>query len=169
VTQDFAVDGLVFSFGDDWHVGKYDQWSFYRNQFSRMRNGIKAVDLLAVSPDGTAFLIEAKDYRRHPRTKPSGLDEDVAAKLFDTLAALLPARVNAKDASEKKLAERALRARNLRVVFHLEQPRTHSKLFPRIADPAKIQQKLRSLLKPVDAHPRVVETAHMQDLPWQVR
>ncbi|MEO5338329.1 MAG: hypothetical protein H7841_15775, partial [Magnetospirillum sp. WYHS-4] len=72
-------------------------------------------------------------------------------------------------ALEQQLAGRMLRARALRVVFHLEQPRKHSKLFPRVADPANIQQKLRSMLKPVDARPRVVETAHMQDLPWQVR
>ncbi|MEO5338378.1 MAG: hypothetical protein H7841_16035 [Magnetospirillum sp. WYHS-4] len=98
MTQDFKVDGLMFSFDGDWHVGKYDEWSFYGSQFSRMRNGIKAVDLLAVSPDGTAFFIEVKDYRRHRRTKPSDIGDEVAQKVFDTLAALLPAWVNGTDA-----------------------------------------------------------------------
>lgn len=48
---DIDVDGLTFSFGERWQVSKYDEWSFYRNQFSRQSNSIAAVDLLVLSPD----------------------------------------------------------------------------------------------------------------------
>jgi hypothetical protein len=106
--------------------------------------------------------------RRSCRTSISLADE-VFEKVFDTLAALLPAWVNGDDALEQNVAARALRASRLRVVLHLEQPAKHSKLFPRAINPANVQQKLKQRLKPVDAHPIVCETTRMANLPWTVR
>jgi hypothetical protein len=162
------VDGLNFDFPDDWQVSKYDDWSFYRNQFGRMRNGIKSLDLLAIDPSNTAWLIEVKDYRVNPRTKPSDLGEEVAHKVFDTLAAILPAKIHATDADEKKIARAVAACRELRVVLHLEQPAKHSKLRPRAIDPANVKQKLRQFLKPIDAHPKVVDMATANVLGWVV-
>jgi len=166
--QRFNVDGLVFDFPDDWQVSKYDDWSFYKNQFSRMWNGIKALDLLAIDTDKTAWLIEVKDYRVNPRTKPSDLAEEIAHKVFDTLAAIIPAKIQASDPDEKKLACTLSTARKLRVVLHLEQPAKHSKLRPRAINPADVQQKIRQLLKPVDAHSLVVDSVSMKKLGWDV-
>jgi hypothetical protein len=166
--QRFKVDGLNFDFPDDWQVGKYDDWSFYRNQFSRMWNGIKALDLLAIDPDKTAWLIEVKDYSRNSRTKPSDLGEEVAHKVFDTLAAIIPAKIYASDSDERKLARAVLTSRKLRVVLHLEQPEKHSKLRPRAINPADVKQKMRQLLKPIDAHLLVVDMGSMAQLKWQV-
>jgi hypothetical protein len=56
----------------------------------------------------------------------------------------------------------------LRVVLHLEQPATHSKLFPRAIDPANVLMKLRQLVKAIDPHPLVVETHQMASLSWSV-
>jgi len=165
----FDVDGLHFDLPDDWQGSKYDDWSFYRKRFGKMRDGIKSIDLLAIEPNRTVWFIEAKDYRRHSRTKPSELAEEVARKVFDTLAALLPAAVNGDDAGEVGLAKRALGAKRLRVVLHLEQPAKHSKLFPRAIDPANVQSMLRKSLKAIDAHPVVVEMAAMRSLAWTVR
>jgi hypothetical protein len=166
--QSFNVDGLNFDFPDDWQVSKYDDWSFYRNQFSRMWNGIKSLDLLAIDPDKTTWLIEVKDYRTNPRTKPSDLPEEIAHKVFDTLAAIIPAKVHATNATEKQLARAVSASRELRIVLHLEQPAKHSKLRPRAINPADVQQKIRQLLKPVDAHALVVEIGEMRKLAWQV-
>jgi hypothetical protein len=52
--------------------------------------------------------------------------------------------------------------------LHLEQPATHSKLFPRAIDPANVLMKLKQLVKPIDPHPLVVETGHMASLTWTV-
>lgn len=163
------VDGLEFDFPNGWSASKYDEWSYYRNQFRKMRNEIKSIDLLAQDLSDTVWLIEAKDYSQQPRTKPSSLAEEVASKVFDTLAALLPAAVNANDAQEVGAARSALGAKRLRVVLHLEQPAKHSKLFPRAINPADVQQELRRLLKPIDAHPVVAEKAAMRSLAWSVR
>ena len=163
-----AIDGLNFTFPADWLPGKPDDWVFYRTQFSRMRNGIKATDVVVVDVSDTAWLIEVKDYRQHARTKPSCLAEEVAAKVFDTLAMMLPAGLNAGESSEKALARKVCRASGLRVVLHLEQPAKHSRLRPRAIDPAALKMKLKSLVKPIDAHPLVVECAHMGGLAWSV-
>lgn len=162
------VEALSFTFGDDWLASKYDDWSFYRNRFQKIRNNVKAVDLLAIAPDRTAWLIEVKDYRRHPRTKPLDVANEVAHKVFDTLAALLPALVNGDVAEETTIAKAALRADRLRVVLHLEQPATHSKLFPRAIDPANVLMKLKTLIRSIDAHPLVVEMNRMHSLAWTV-
>ena len=166
--QRHNVDGLNFDFPDDWQVSKYDAWSFYRNQFIRMWDGIKSLDLLAIDPDKTTWLIEVKDYRVNQRIKPSDLGEEVAHKVFDTLAAIIPAKINATNSNEKRLARAVSASRKLRVVLHLEQPEKHLKLRPRAINPADVQQKMRQLLKPVDAHPRVVDMRSMRGLEWQV-
>ena len=163
------VDSLVFSFPDDWAVSKYDDWSFYRDHFAKIRNGIKAIDVLAVDPGGVAWFIEAKDYRVNTRTKPSELSDEVARKVLDSLAALLPAQLNAVEAEEQRLASKVLRASRLRVVLHVEQPKKHSPLRPRAIDPADVEQKLRRLLRPIDAHPKVTENGAMRGVPWQVK
>lgn len=166
--QRFNVDGLNFDFPDNWQISKYDDWSFYRNQFIRIRDGIKSLDLLAIDQDKTTWLIEVKDYRVHPRTKPSDLGIEVAHKVFDTLAAIIPAKIHATDPDEKQLARAVSASRKLRVVLHLEQPAKHSKLRPRAINPADVQQKIRQLLKPVDAHSLVVDMVSMRGLEWDV-
>ncbi|NMA28032.1 MAG: hypothetical protein GX934_09730 [Burkholderiales bacterium] len=158
---------LRMDFPPGWDPQKYDDWAFYRQQFSRSRDGMKAVDVLAWQPDSrTAWLVELKDYRLHPRTKGSPIHREVADKVLDTLAALLPAAVHANDETERAFARKILKAKSLRVVLHLEQPKQPSKLFPRALDPADVQQKLCQVLRPVDPHPRVVEKTRMGDLAW---
>ncbi|XZN98928.1 MAG: hypothetical protein ACM65K_11905 [Microcoleus sp.] len=162
------VDGFIFTFPDSWKVSKYDDWAFYRNQFSKIKNGIKAVDLLAIENQVT-WLIEVKDYRTSRREKTVDLWEEVAQKVFCTLAAMLPAKINASANDERDFAGEVLKATRLRVVLHLEQPLKHSKLFPRAIDLSKVQLKLRTLIKSIDPHPQVVESTRMQNLSWTVK
>ena len=157
------VDGLTFSFPSSWQFSKYDDCSFYRNQFTKQGDGIKAVDLIAISNATDAFLIEVKDYR-HPSAKrelPSELPEIIAGKVRNTLAALLPARLNANDSADKTFATSVLACRSLKVVLHIEQKR-HA------IDPADIMQKLKGKLRAIDAHPKIVSMAKMQKLAWTV-
>ena len=161
------VQNLKFNFPDTWQVSQYDELVFYRKKFSTMCNKIKAVDLIALE-NQVVWLIEVKDYRQHPRTKTIDLAEEVIQKVVATLAAMLPAKIHASIEEEKKFASRVLRAASLRVVLHLEQPVTHSKLFPRAIDPAKLQLKLRNRIKSIDPHPKVVEASGMQNLAWTV-
>ena len=161
------VAGLKFDFPASWSVSKYDDWNFYRNQYLRIGSGIKAVDLIALSAD-TAWMIEVKDYRVHRRTKAVDIHQEFADKVVHTLSALLPAKVNSNDISERDFAAKALRATRLRIVLHLEQPAKHSKLFPRAIDPANVQIKLRQKLKAIDPHPIVAESTKMHDLHWSI-
>lgn len=158
------IDGLRFDFPAPWQASKYDEWLFYRNQFVKQDDGIKAVDALALSNDNTAFLVEVKDYR-HPETeKPSELPEAAAHKVLHTLAAMLPARLLANAPIERQLAMAILNCGCLKVVLHIEQPQRHRP----VVDPADIKQKLRRLLKAIDPHLKVVSMNNMQGLAWTV-
>ncbi|PTQ88237.1 hypothetical protein [Agitococcus lubricus] len=158
------VDGLKFNFATNWQASKYDEWSYYRNQFVKQFAGIKAVDLLAISPKKITFLIEVKDYT-HPNTeKPSDLPQAVADKVLNTLAALLPCSLLANDATEKAFAKQVLLSNQLHVVLHMEQPRAHKP----VVDAADVLQKLKKLLRAVDAHPKVVSIQNNSILPWNV-
>ena len=165
------VEGnLTFEFSAGWEVSKLDEWSFYENQFRRVCNGTKAVDILAVEPDlSSAWYIEVKDYRRHRRTKTIGVAEEIACKVRDSLGLVAAAQVRANDASEKGMAGFALRARQINVVLHLEQPVKPSRLFPREIDLANVQQRLRQLVRAIDPHARVCERAQMSGCAWTVR
>lgn len=90
---------LTFQFPDEWQVTKFDQWSFCRKQFQYVCGGSKSLDILAIGPHRSLWLIEIKDYRRHRRTKAIDIADEVAFKVRDTLAALLPARLTSGDAS----------------------------------------------------------------------
>jgi hypothetical protein len=162
-----SVERIKFSFEEDWNVSKYDDWAYYKKKFQSIRNGVKAVDLIAMSSDKLLYLVEVKDYRAHIRTKPSELSEDVTCKVFDTLAALLPAKCKALDCKESDFAKQALTSNGLRVILHIEQPAKHSKLFPRAIDPSSVQIKLRQALRAVDPHAKVVHK-NSQALPWRV-
>ena len=161
--------GLTFDFPDDESdVVRYDGSSFYRQQFQRVCGGAKAVDFIVVEQERT-WLIEVKDYRRSPRTKTVDISDEVAAKVRDTLAGLAACRCNSGDAEERRVANRALSTEHLGVVLHLEQSPLGSILFPRVADPASLQQKLKQLLKPVDPNPKIVDRHSLRDsMRWVV-
>src|SRR5207249_5998262 len=54
---------LTFQFPNDWQTTKFDDWSFYRNQFQKVCGGTKAIDFLTIGPDLCLWAIEVKDYR----------------------------------------------------------------------------------------------------------
>ena len=136
---------LAFTFPGGWRASKYDDWSFYRNQSNSCCSGSKAVDILGCPPSAHAvdnvWLVEVKDYRANVRTKPSELSDEVAWKVRDTLAGLMVASMRANDLGEKRFARSCLKSSAIRVVLHLEQPRRHSRLFPRAINPANVQKK----------------------------
>ncbi|WP_311221310.1 MULTISPECIES: hypothetical protein [unclassified Acidovorax] len=157
------VDGLDFVFPDAWQASKYDEWAFYRQHFSKMCNGVKAMDVVALSPDKVAYLIEVKDYRHPDTEKPSLLPDAIATKVLHTLAALLPAKLSASDESERVLSRQLLGCRKLNIVVHVEQSASH---IPKV-DLADLKQKLKARLRSVDTHVKVTHKA-MAPQPWTV-
>ena len=167
---------LKFSFPGHCEVGKYDEWSFYRNQFQSVAGGSKAVDILCLSDDA-AWLIEIKDYRQHPRQKPTrskliDIGDVVAGKVRDTLAGLAAASANANCGDERALARRALQRRRWRVALHLEQRAAGPRLWPRKSRVVNVVSKMRTKVKAVDAHPVILDRAEVTrrcDIPWSVQ
>lgn len=146
---------------------KYDECSFYRNQFSNVAGGTKGVDFIYIDKTQKnkpiTWLIEVKDYR-HPDSetiKPSELASAVAEKARDTLAGLVAARHNANCHNEKDFSNKALKTRQLRVILHLEQKHNY-------IDPADILTKLKQQVKAIDAHPKVIsKNKASATIPWQ--
>lgn len=167
--QNPIVEGqLTFTFPDGTMSTKYDDWSFYRNQFNSTCGGTKAVDIIYLEND-ICWFIEIKDYRLSPRTKPMDLGEEVAIKVRDAMSGIYAAGCNANDQTEKQFARDTLSKARIRVVLHLEQPLKHSKLFPRAISPANVKLKLKQLLKGIDTHPVVVDRHTLRgDMHWQV-
>lgn len=168
------VDGLQFNFPAGWQTAKCDDWTFYRKHFIRLKDGLKSIDLLALSPKMTGdettptlWLIEVKDYRRHQRTRPISLDEEMASKVTGTLALLFPAHLNARKPEEQQMAEKALKAKRIRVVLHIEQPRVALAFAPKPINLANVTTALRQRLKAVDPHPKVVDSSSTR-VPWTV-
>lgn len=149
---------LIFVFPEHWEAAKYDDWTYYRKQFQNTFGGAKGVDIVAISPPPSEvlWLIEIKDYRNSNHGLPSQLPETIARKVRDTLAGLVAAKFNADDVTEKRFAEKALKMKDIRLIFHLEQPRKHSKLFPKAIKHETIHLKLRQLLKSVDPRLKVL-------------
>ena len=161
---------LRFRFQADCNASKYDDWSFYRNQFQNFANGSKAIDILCVKQN-VSWLIEIKDYSQHSRTKSKEIADEVAEKVRDTLAGLASVAKNANDCHERRLARQALANRKWRVVLHLEQPATPSKLRPKLVNTADLLQKLKSKkLRAVDAHPKIFSRSTCPgSIPWTVQ
>ena len=161
---------LTFSFPSDCQASKYDDWSFYRKQFTSVAGSSKAVDILCVKGD-TSWLIEIKDYRQYPRTKLIDIADELAMKVRDTLAGLAAAAKAANEADQRKLAQQALNNRHWRVVLHLEQQATGSRLRPKPIDPATVLQKLRTKkLKAIDAQPIICDRREIpHPIPWTVQ
>lgn len=164
MTTALQVENLTFTFPAGWLAGKYDDWSFYRNQFCKQHNGIRAVDVLACDPGQTAYLIEVKDYRHPESAKPSQLPQAIADKVLMTLAAMLPAKLNSNAQDERAIAAEILKCRKLQVIAHIELPQAH---LPAV-NLADLKQKLAQLLCAVDKHPKIVSRNNMHGLGWVV-
>jgi hypothetical protein len=164
----FQEGKLTFEFPTGWDVAKYDQWSYYRKQFQKVCGSTKAVDFVAIGMDKHLWLIEIKDYRMQRRTKVLDLGEEFGAKVRDSLAGLVAGACEANDASEQQFARKATAAKKIHLILHLEQPKKHSRLFPRV-DPANVEIKLRQVVRAIDPHARVLETGNMRGAAWNVQ
>ncbi|MDO9783701.1 hypothetical protein Q7511_09730 [Glaesserella parasuis] len=159
---------LTFIFNEFILVEKYDDLSFDRNQFNAFANGTKAVDIIVVDENDN-WMIEVKDYRQYQRTKTIPLADEIAIKVRDTLAGIVAMKLNANNQSEQQFAKQFLKKNKIKIVLHLEQKRSNSRLFPQPIDPAKLKQKLKMLLKAVDAHPFVVNKDSLHStMHWKV-
>ena len=147
------VEGMRLTVPAGGWIWKYDDSVFHQGGFQNFAGGSKAVDAVALEPDGTLWLIELKDYRRNPRRKPSSVFDEMASKVRSTLAGLAVARVSAGDAKERTRAGQALGCARLRVVLQLAQAGKQHRLFRQVVDPVDGDIQLRRAVKQVDSQP----------------
>lgn len=135
------VGAVTLTFSPSWTVLNYDGVDYYQ----------KAI----------------KDYRANPRTKPSNLIDDVAAKARDTLSGLMILKVRTGGTDRVDADAITTWTRRIRAVLYLEQPVKPSNVKPTILDPKTAQQALERAVGKVDNNPRVVSAATPSPpLPW---
>lgn len=100
----FVEGSLSFEFSADWAVEKWDETPFYRRRHQRLcgeldgkGEGTKALDFVGVHRGQELWLIEVKDFRRHPiesgpRMESAELALEVGLKVRDSLSGLVGAR-----------------------------------------------------------------------------
>jgi hypothetical protein len=164
-----------YRFPDSWIAVKFDESTFYSNHFQDFAGGTKAVDVVAYEPDSrTLWLIEAKDYRQHQREKKLSVGRELAEKARGTLACLMAGRANAGETGNlntDSLWGSAVLLLKIRFIFHLEQPTTHSRLFPQSIDPKIVKDILARSIRAVDQHPvggGYSEINRRTDLGWRI-
>jgi len=189
--QELREQNQSFLFPDDWDVSKFDEWSFYRGQFSKLAAanlncsaceanircaqcnsgrvaGTKGIDFLAIESNKVCWQIEVKDYRQTLKSSFVFLADEVALKVRDTLACLVVARTNSNDAKENELAKRAIGCTKINIVLHLELPPANSTLHSRRTRRAAVQQRLRQLVKSIDRCARVLDKSSCESVAWNV-
>ncbi len=182
---------LKFDFPAGWFASKFDTWSYYRNQFMKLAAaeiscsqcedqivcakcgatrvaGTKGIDILAIESGRTCWQIEIKDYRQTRVSNFQFLADEVALKVRDTLAALVAASLNANDIDERNTAKKALACSRIQIVLHLEQPTPHSIQQSKRTRKALVLQRLRQLIKAIDAYPQVIDLDNMGGVGWKV-
>ena len=162
------IGGIVFSFQKEWVLTKYDSWVFYKEHFIKLLNGIKAIDLLAFDKNKKElWLVEVKDYRNRIREKTVDLYTEVLKKSFDTLAALLPAKINATIQEEKEYAKLFLTAHKIRIVLYILQAKKPSKLFPQIINLSNSCIKFKEGMRYIDPHALITDGIQYKNkIPW---
>ena len=159
-------DNLTFDFPTNWTAVKHDKLSFYRHQFQSTK--VKAVDILAIDPQGRCWLIEIKDYRKGHQTSVAELAGVVAQKVRDTLAGPATARIRATG-GDQQVALASMACSDFRVVLHMENQHLRSALFAQPISLVNVQQDLKRLVEVIDPQIQVVDVKGSAHLPWTVQ
>ena len=158
------VEGkLTFIFSASWQALKYDETSFYRRHFQKLGDS-RCVDIVAFDSgaDTQLWLLEIKDYRINPRSKPEDLFLELARKVRDTLANLYLAE-RREEVDCYDFAQLASTKKNIRIVLHLEQSKYRSKFSQPILerDDAQIKLRQNKQIRVVDPHALICEISDM--------
>jgi hypothetical protein len=178
---DITEGNLTFNFAFD--AIKFDDTDYYRNHFGKVhvracRNkknpcsrtilkAVPAVDILAVNTT-TGYLIEVKDFTLETEEKRlDDLIEQFLGKVFLTLSAILPMKINATITDEQNFADLFSKVSQIEVILHIELPPTSSPLTLASWNRSNIQIDLKRKLKG-NINPKVVSKTDLQSLPWTV-
>ncbi len=159
---------LTYIFDSNMEILKLDDSKFYRNKFIKIDEGLKSVDILAVSDIN--YLIEVKDYR-HYKTEPIKQKELVSVlvkKVLDSIALIYPMKSKSNLINEKKIATKFLSNNKLIFIFHIELPPPRRTLKQSAFDLHIFEMKLHQKLKTILSKVKVVSKEE-NFLPWRVK
>jgi len=159
---------IRFEFPAAWQVCRPEKTSYHKRHFQSFAGGCKEMDFVLFEPSSrTLWLLEVKDYRTAPRTKPMALSDEVAQKSRDVMALLLAGAASDDEANQGvgAFVRGAGLPISIRVALHLELPPQRSKLFPGVKNAADQQMLLRRKVRCLDCHALVCSTTS-GSVPW---
>lgn len=150
---------LTFTFPAGWEADKPDDWNYYRQNYIKIAEKIKCIDILAIPPDEdeNIWLIEVKDYRISRKVGPTELAEAIISKVQNSLGLFSATSWQKSYPSEMRFCKKAHKKKIMHVVLHMEQPRHQSRLFMQPINPASMRDLLRQKLKWITASVLVVD------------
>jgi len=166
---DIVEGRLTFSFSEKIDAIKFDDTVFYRKKFSKIKNNIKAVDMIAVESKNV-YLIEVKDYT-HPNTisiNQCDLITTIINKVIFSLAAMLPMKNNASLEIEREIARKTSIANEIRIILHIELSPPRKTLKQSNFNLQNIEIKLRNKLKVISPRLKITTNKKAPDLPWSI-
>jgi len=173
---------LQFTFPPSWYVVKYDDSIFYKQKIQKIKLGKdaegkdlgdpKAMDYIALSPDGKLWLIEVKDFRGHRienklRLASKELIREVIKKTLDTLAGLWISHY-LNDDNLSKFTSGLSPDNHIRVVLWLEEDPNKSRLNPNNKSHIDLLQELRKNLKGINFKGEICCMASPGKAAWMV-
>lgn len=153
-----------YEFPAGWKVIRIQEIEFYIRKFQGFNNGSKEVDFVALDEvENSLWLVEAKDYSTHPRSKPGEVVGEIAIKIRDSLTCIEAMKVSSFSTEDSRaLADTLSMARSCRVAFHLEVPAVENLSFSRV-EIANMKMKLRNLLRGIDEVAKVGDCRQLSE------
>jgi len=159
---------ISYIFPDHWIVFRPENSTFYSKHWQSFSQkpgseGNAEIDFVVFDPaDKRLWLIEAKDYRIHARTKPSEIGQEFAHKCRDTLSLLGALQISSQVVTEADTGNKHhfSKMRNVTCVLHFEQSKGRRGEYS-IISPQNLKDTVRRNLRALDPHANAGTAAHL--------
>jgi len=155
----FTEGSIRYTFPDHCVVFRPENSTFYSKHWQSFSEkpgsgGNAEIDFVVFDlTNKRLWLIEAKDYRIHARTKPSEIGQEFARKCRDTLSLLGALQISLQVATEADMGNKLhfSKMRNVACVLHFEQSKGRRGEYP-IISPQNLKDTVKRNLRALDPH-----------------
>ncbi len=159
---------ICYTFPDHCVVFQPEESTFYSKHWQSFSQepgseGNAEIDFVVFDPaDKRLWLIEAKDYRLHARTKPSEIGQEFARKCRDTLSLLGALQISNQVVTETDIGNKQhfSKMRNVTCVLHFEQSKGRRGEYS-IISPQNLKDTVRRNLRALDPHTKAGTASHL--------
>jgi hypothetical protein len=164
----YTEGSITYSFPENHIVFRPEDSTFYAKHWQNFSitpggEGNAEVDFVVFNPsDKRLWLIEAKDYRLHARTKPSEIGQEFARKCRDTLSLLGALQISNQVSTDADIGNKQHfpKMRNVTCVLHFEQSKGRRGEYS-IISPQNLKDTVKRNLRALDSHAKAGDAAYL--------